>query len=112
MDFEGDYYRFYWHTLHLTLYNELFKGNGEITAGNSGVIACQPSFNEKYRHYWMFKCKIGSRRYKMDMTNKMINVYDSDAGTKPRFTLRLVNGDVRLNIIMDSGTSHVGLVSY
>ena len=48
----------------------------------------------------------------MDMTNKMINVYDSDAGTKPRFTLRLVNGDVRLNIIMDSGTSHVGLVSY
>jgi len=91
---------------------EIITGNGEITAGNSGFIACQPSFNEKYRHYWMFKCKIGSRRYKMDMTNKMINVYDSDAGTKPRFTLRLVNGDVRLNIIMDSGTSHVGLVSY
>ena len=48
----------------------------------------------------------------MDKNNKMVNVYDSDAGTKPRFTLRLVNGYVRLNMIMDSGTSHVDLIQY
>ena len=83
-----------------------------ITAGNSGYIACEPWFNEQYRHYWMFKCRIGGKRFMMDKNNKMVNVSDSDAGTKPRFTLRHVNGYVRLNMIMDSGTSHVDLIQY
>ena len=48
----------------------------------------------------------------MEKTNKQINLYASDANTKPRFAVRNLNGGIRLNVIMDSGTAHVELVEY
>lgn len=91
---------------------EIITGNGSITGGNSGYIACEPWFNAQYRHYWMFKCRISGKRFMMDKNNKMVNVYDSDAGTKPNFTLRRDNEYIWLNMLMDSGTSHVNLIQY
>eukprot|EP00092_Neocalanus_flemingeri_P089923 GFUD01113873.1.p1 GENE.GFUD01113873.1~~GFUD01113873.1.p1 ORF type:complete len:165 (+),score=30.27 GFUD01113873.1:62-556(+) len=92
---------------------EIFTGTQMIKAGERGHIECQPWFNEKYRHYWMFKCSISGKRFKINKSNAQCNLWDVDASSAPSFVLHNVEGStVRLTMIMNSGNDYFTMVEY
>eukprot|EP00092_Neocalanus_flemingeri_P077686 GFUD01096520.1.p1 GENE.GFUD01096520.1~~GFUD01096520.1.p1 ORF type:complete len:160 (-),score=35.72 GFUD01096520.1:16-495(-) len=83
------------------------QGTQMIKAGDRGHIECQPWFNEKYRHYWMFKCNIVGKRFKINKHNAQCNLWDVDASSAPSFVLHNVEGStVRLTMIMNSSSDY------
>eukprot|EP00092_Neocalanus_flemingeri_P048927 GFUD01056058.1.p1 GENE.GFUD01056058.1~~GFUD01056058.1.p1 ORF type:complete len:165 (-),score=27.05 GFUD01056058.1:141-635(-) len=92
---------------------EIFPGTSIIKAGDRGHIECKPWFNEKYRHYWMFKCNIGGKRFKIDKNNAQCNLWDVDASSAPSFVLHNAEGStVRLTMIMNSGNGYFTMEEY
>eukprot|EP00092_Neocalanus_flemingeri_P077685 GFUD01096519.1.p1 GENE.GFUD01096519.1~~GFUD01096519.1.p1 ORF type:complete len:161 (-),score=37.37 GFUD01096519.1:223-705(-) len=89
------------------------QGTQMIKAGDRGHIECQPWFNEKYRHYWMFKCNIVGKRFKINKNNAQCNLWDVDASSAPSFVLHNVEGStVRLTMVMKSGSDYFAMEEY
>ena len=91
---------------------QIVKSDIRIECGGHGSIQCQLRFDEDYRHYWQFKCRIGGKAYKINKNNAMTNVWKQDENRSPRFTLLKEGQYFRINMAFNSGYSYFYLEEY